>query len=101
MKKISFTLFLAFVMAFSLSTRAIAEDGNIGHGGVSCPPNTACFTEGDIGNGGKTCPPNTTCVTDGDIGHGGRNSVSTQVPAQTDNATIFQTVLDYLSRLFG
>lgn len=44
MKKVTFTLFLAFVFVFSLSTNATAE--------------------GDIGLGGKTCAPNTTCLVD-------------------------------------
>lgn len=100
MKKAAFTLFLAFAIVFSLSINAFAE-GDIGIGGRSCEPNTTCFTEGNIPNGGKTCPPNTTCLTEGDIPIGGRSSAGQQVPTQTDDATIFETVLDYLARLFG
>jgi hypothetical protein len=100
MKNAAFTLFLAFLIGFSLSTNVVAE-GNIGIGGRSCPPNTTCITEGDIPHGGKSCPPNTTCLTEGDIPNVGRNSADTRVPAQADEATIFKTVLDYLAVLFG
>jgi hypothetical protein len=99
MKKAAFTLFLAFLIGFSLSTNVVAE-GNIGNAGRSCPPNTTCFT-GEIPIMGKTCPPNTTCLTEGDIPVGGRSSVNTEVLTQADNATIFKTVLDYLAHLFG
>jgi len=44
MKKIAFTLFLVSIFVFSLSTNAIAEEGNIGHG-KSCPPNTTCLID--------------------------------------------------------
>jgi hypothetical protein len=100
MRKVAYTLFLAFVFVFSLSINVLA-DGNIGHGGISCPPDTTCSTDGQIPAGGKTCPPNTTCLTEGQIPIGGRSSVSSQIPAQADDSTIFKTVLDYLARLFA
>lgn len=71
MKKIASTLFLVFVFVFSLSTIAIADDGNIGHGG-------------------KTCPPNTTCLVN-----------TQEPPQQADDSTMFETMLDYLAQLFG
>jgi hypothetical protein len=100
MKNSVCALLLAFVIVFSLSSNVLAE-GNIGHAGRSCPPNTTCFTDGEIPTMGKTCPPNTTCLTEGEIPIGGRISVNTQVPTQMDDPTIFQTMLDYLSQLFG
>jgi hypothetical protein len=51
---------------------------------------TNAIAEGDIGLAGRTCPPNTTCL------------VNTQTPTtQAEDATIFKTVIDYLSQLFG
>jgi hypothetical protein len=74
MKKVTVTLFLAFVLVFS-SVNSFA---------------------GDIPIMGRNCPPNTTCVT-GEIPIGGLSSSDTQ---QVD-PTIFKTVIDYLSQLFG
>jgi hypothetical protein len=47
MKKIASTLFLVSVFVFSLSTNAIAEEGNIGHG-KTCPPNTTCLVDTQV-----------------------------------------------------
>jgi hypothetical protein len=77
MKKIAFTLLLAFVFVFSLSVNT--------------------FAEGQIPIAGRTCSPNTPCLTDGQIPIGGLSSVNTQ----EDDATIFKTVIDYLAQLFG
>jgi hypothetical protein len=100
MKKVTFTLFLAFAIVFSLSVNAFAE-GNIPNVGRSCEPNTTCFTEGGVPIMGKTCPPNTTCLTEGNIPIVGRSSSGTQLPTQADDTTIFKTVLNYLAQLFG
>jgi hypothetical protein len=70
MKKFACTFFLTFVFVFSLSTSASAE-GDIGHGGRSCPPNTTCFVDNQ------------------------------EPTTQTDEPTIIKTVMDYLAQLFG
>ncbi|HEX8370337.1 MAG TPA: hypothetical protein VF604_17455 [Pyrinomonadaceae bacterium] len=81
MKNFAFTLFLAFVFVFSLSVNT--------------------FAEGEIPTMGRTCPTTTTCLADGEIPISGKSLVDTQAPTQTEEATIFKTVIDYLSQLFG
>ncbi|HEX8737470.1 MAG TPA: hypothetical protein VF721_19215 [Pyrinomonadaceae bacterium] len=71
MKKIAFTLFLAFIFVFSLSINAVADDGNIGHGRTDC--------------GAANQPP---CP------------VAEPIETAEDT-TIFKTVIDYLAQLFG
>lgn len=71
MKKITFTLFLAFVFVFSLSVNTFADDGGIGHAGRTC--------------GTQDLPP---CPVAAPI-----------EPAE--DATIFKAVIDYLAQLLG
>ncbi|HEX8367706.1 MAG TPA: hypothetical protein VF604_03990 [Pyrinomonadaceae bacterium] len=80
MKNFAVTLFLAVIFVSSLSANSFA---------------------GDLPIGGRSCPPNTTCLVEGDLPIGGKSLVDTQVPTQTEDATIFKTVIDYLSQLFG
>jgi hypothetical protein len=72
MKKNTFTLALACVFAFSLSTNTFAD-------------------EGQIPTMGKNCPANTVCRTD--------TQVSTSETSEKTDDTIFEFVLGYLSEL--
>jgi hypothetical protein len=71
MKKFAITLFLAFIFVFSLSINT--------------------FAEGDIPNVGRTA-----------CGTQGLPPCPVAAPIETtEDATIFKTVLDYLTQLFG
>jgi hypothetical protein len=71
MKKIAYTLFLAFIFVFSLSINTFAE-GEIPNGG-----RTGCGTANN-----PPCP------------------VAAPIEPAEDT-TIFKTVIDYLAQLFG
>jgi len=78
--KLTLKIFLVICLFSSIT---FADDGDMGNGGKTCPPQTTCL-DGDTGNGGSG---------DGDMGNGGRT-------VNDQNESVLTFIQKYLMSIF-